>query len=81
MSAGELGRLRWRCRRGMKELDILLLDYLERHYPQAGLAPQQAFARILEMQDPDIHCLLVGRSATDDTEISDVIAVIRQSRY
>ena len=28
-----IGKLRWRCRRGMKELDLLTLGYLERHYP------------------------------------------------
>jgi antitoxin CptB len=76
----ELNKLRWRCRRGMKELDLLLLDYLERHYPQAGIIEQQAFARMLELQDPEIHSLLLGRSVTGDREISDVIAALRQFR-
>lgn len=69
------------CRRGMKELDVLLLEYLERHYPQACTEARQAFARILEMQDPDIHSLLLGKSGAEDREISNVIAVLRQSRY
>ena len=47
-----LGKLRWRCRRGMKELDLLTLSYLERHYPTASAAEQQAFADLLEVQDP-----------------------------
>jgi antitoxin CptB len=64
----------------MKELDLLLLDYLERHYPQADGLMQQAFARMLELQDPELHSLLLGRSATVDREISDVIAVLRQSQ-
>jgi antitoxin CptB len=64
----------------MKELDLLLLDYLERHYPQADPVAQQAFARMLELQDPDIHSLLLGRSVSGDREISDVIAVLRHSR-
>ncbi|HEX5055949.1 MAG TPA: succinate dehydrogenase assembly factor 2 [Gammaproteobacteria bacterium] len=76
----ELNRLRWLCRRGMKELDIVLLHYLDRHYARAGAAERLAFARLLEMQDPDIHALLLGRSFTKDTEISDVIAILRQSR-
>jgi succinate dehydrogenase flavin-adding protein (antitoxin of CptAB toxin-antitoxin module) len=60
---------------------VVLLDYLERHYPQANPVAQQAFARILELQDPDIHSLLLGRGTTNDMEISDVIAVLRQPHY
>lgn len=63
----------------MKELDLLLLGYLERQYPAAEPAARQAFARVLEMQDPDIYSLLLGRSHTADREISDVIAILRQS--
>jgi antitoxin CptB len=76
----ELNKLRWKCRRGMKELDLLLLEYLERHYLQADPVAQQAFTRILELQDPEIYSLLLGRSVTGDREISDVIGVLRQSR-
>lgn len=64
----------------MKELDLLLLDYLERHYPQADRISQQAFARMLELQDPELHSLLLGRSVSGDREISNVIAVLRQSQ-
>lgn len=74
----ELNKLRWMCRRGMRELDMLLLGYLERHYPEAEPAAQRAFARVLEMQDPDIYSLLMGRSQTQDREISYVIAILRQ---
>ncbi len=77
----ELKRLRWMCRRGMKELDLLLLGYLERHYQQADTATQRAFACMLEMQDPEIHALLLGGDRTQDRELSDVIAILRQSGH
>jgi antitoxin CptB len=77
----ELSKLRWRCRRGTKELDLLLLDYLERYYPRAGRIAQLAFTRMLELQDPEIYSLLLGGSVSGDREISDVIAVLRQSRF
>lgn len=32
----QIGKLRWRCRRGMKELDLLVLGYLDHHYPTAS---------------------------------------------
>jgi antitoxin CptB len=33
---GEIGKLRWRCRRGMRELDVLLSRYLDEEYRTAG---------------------------------------------
>ncbi|MCH6566140.1 MAG: succinate dehydrogenase assembly factor 2, partial [Proteobacteria bacterium] len=32
---GEKSRLRWLCRRGMKELDLAMSGYLENHYAKA----------------------------------------------
>ena len=56
----ELGRLRWRCRRGMKELDILLTRYLDDRYGTAGAGEQAAFEQLLEAQDPVIYAYCVG---------------------
>ena len=59
--AAELGRLRWRCRRGMKELDILLTRYLDRGYEVASAEEQAAFRRLLEVQDPLIYAYCLGQ--------------------
>ncbi len=56
-----VGRLRWRCRRGMRELDILLSGFLEREYPKLAPEQQQAFASLIECQDPDILDWLMDR--------------------
>jgi antitoxin CptB len=69
----EMARLRWRCRRGMKELDLLLLDYVERCYRNVNLDRQQAFRRLLSMPDPEILALLTGRSGTDDEYLAEII--------
>jgi len=69
----ELSRLRWRCRRGMRELDMLLLNYLDKHYLVAVPAEQRAFRRLLTTPDPDILALLTGRLITDDEHLSYVI--------
>ena len=49
------GRLRWRCRRGMKELDILLTRYMDERYGAASAEEQAAFRSLLEAQDPVIY--------------------------
>lgn len=71
-------RLRWLCRRGMKELDVLLSHYLEKHYPEAGPDDRSAFARLLERQDPDLYGLLLGMYQTDDPDEYRVIQHIRR---
>jgi antitoxin CptB len=58
--AADLGRLRWRCRRGMKELDILLTRYLDERYGAAAAEEQQAFQQLLESQDPFIFAYCLG---------------------
>ena len=65
----ELSRLRWRCRRGMRELDVLLMAYLENRYATAPETEQAAFRELLSLQDPDIHALLTGRLVADDASL------------
>lgn len=64
--AAELGRLRWRCRRGMKELDLLLVRWLDRRYAAASADERAAFGRLLQAQDPELVAwLLRGQPAPD----------------
>ena len=50
----EVSRLKWQCRRGMRELDVLLSDYLERRYGPAPDDEKAAFRRLLELSDPEL---------------------------
>ena len=72
-------RLRWLCRRGMKELDELLTRYLERAYDDAPAAEQAAFAELLSLQDPELYALLTGRTITEDPALAEVVARIRRT--
>ena len=79
-AVGELSRLRWRCRRGMRELDELLARYVERRLPQASPGERDAFASLLELPDPELFRYLVERPSTSapaDPTLIDVIARIR----
>lgn len=74
---GEDARLRWLCRRGTKELDVLLGRFLEHAHADAPPAVKRAFERLLECQDPELYALLSGRVRTDDPELADVVERIR----
>jgi antitoxin CptB len=65
------GRIRWRCRRGMRELDMLLEGWFERHFDREP-QHQQAFLALLECEDPDIWAWLIGH-AQPPAELADVI--------
>jgi len=53
--------VRWRCRRGMKELDVLLERFLERGYASLDKQERGVFARLLDQKDPDLLIWLTGR--------------------
>lgn len=73
------GQLRWRCRRGMRELDVLLERYLRELYPSAPAAEQQAFAALLEVPDPQLFAYVVQRETPVDPEWVHVIARLRDA--
>ena len=64
----------------MRELDVLLLHYLDQEYPSAAPADRAAFVRILELQDPELFGYLVGRTTPEDGTVRHVIARIRRDR-
>ncbi|MDH4072553.1 MAG: succinate dehydrogenase assembly factor 2 [Gammaproteobacteria bacterium] len=70
-------RLRWQCRRGMRELDVLLTAYLETHYDTAGESRKDAFRELLGLPDPELAGYLLAGERPDDDEVASVVAHIR----
>ena len=61
-----LGSLRWRCRRGMKELDVLLERVAQQLLPQASPADCRLLAELLALPDPLLEgYLLRGEPAAE----------------
>lgn len=76
-----LGRLRWRCRRGMKELDALLVDWLDAEWAAAEPARRAAFERLLESEDSDLWRWFTGRDAPSDAAERALVESIRNARH
>jgi antitoxin CptB len=70
-------QLRWQCRRGMRELDLLLIYYLDNNYPQASEDRKQAFQELLALPDPDLIGYLLGRQTPPDARLANVVSQIR----
>jgi len=76
---GEFDRVRWRCRRGLLELDLILARFLERHYAGLDLGQRQAFDRLLEAPDNDLLDLAMGRAEADSEAERKLVKLFRNS--
>lgn len=70
-------RLRWQCRRGMLELDVLLGNFLEEAYIHASKEDQQKFVELLECNDQELFMWLTGKETSNQPELIDIIGKIR----
>lgn len=75
--AATIGRLRWRCRRGTRELDRLLEGWIDTHASAADAGTLQSFAALLETQDPILWDWLAGRADPDDVHLLERVREIR----
>lgn len=76
--AAELRRLRWRGRRGMRELDQLFERWL-RHEFAASPEPRRAvFRRLLDCEDDRLWHWFMGHDAPDDAELAAMVETIRR---
>ena len=74
---GARGRLGWRCRRGMQELDLLLQRWLDLRFETASSAQRQSFARLLELPDPELARLLLKGGRALQPELQGLVEMLR----
>ena len=73
MDEVELKRLRWKCRRGLLELDLILGRYLERNTPDPRLA------ELLDLPDNDLLDIVMGRSDRYASHLKPLVAQLRNA--
>ena len=73
----ELRRLRWRCRRGMRELDRLLERYLDLAWPAASEAERGVFLRLLDCEDDRLWRWFLGHETPPDADLAVLVQRIR----
>jgi antitoxin CptB len=76
----EARRLLWRCRRGMKELDILLERFARDRYEAAPPEQKRAFARLLDLPDPCLADYLLGHATPEEPELARLTQLIATHR-
>lgn len=72
-------RLRWQCRRGMLELDLMLETFVENCYADLPIRTKQAFHQLLQCQDQYLLDYLMGQDVPNDKDVADVAKQVRDA--
>ncbi len=79
MTDAAFRKLEWRCRRGMKELDLLLLRYLRKHDGRANSDERATFVELLELPDPDLARYLIAGDVPSDPRQAALCRAVLES--
>jgi len=71
--------LRWRCRRGMLELDIIFNDFLDKAYDKLNQQQKQLLDQMLDYPDQLLFDLFLGNMISSDKEVSNFVTYIRHA--
>lgn len=69
-------RLRWACRRGMLELDVLFLPFVEEAYDELTDEQQAVFRRLITCDDPDLFAWFMGHQSCPDPEMAEMVRLM-----
>lgn len=75
----QISRLRWRCRRGMLELDLFLQAFLDRGYGRLSEAEKEHFYQLLDLGDQDLLEVLMLQKQPEDSALNDIVQAIRST--
>ena len=77
MDGRDRERIRWHCRRGMLELDLVLSAFLRRHFENLDAEGLEAFTSLLARTDPELLDLVMGHDEAGTAGERKVLALIR----
>ncbi|MCL5041414.1 MAG: succinate dehydrogenase assembly factor 2 [Gammaproteobacteria bacterium] len=72
----ELKRLFWHSRRGMLELDVLLVPFLQEAYSALSKDDQARYRQLLECEDQDMFGWFMQRSEPEDPDLKRIVRII-----
>ena len=82
LDASELGKLRWRCRRGLLENDLFIERFFSRHGDDLTARHAGALGGLMELADNDLLDLLLQRKEPDasmNKDMREVLGMLRSS--
>ena len=77
ISIDDLSKIKWRCRRGMLELDLMLNSFFERCYSELSKEEKVTFTNLLAIEDPTLFAWLLGHEEVNEQAFQSIVAMIR----
>ncbi|MEM7053678.1 MAG: succinate dehydrogenase assembly factor 2 [Pseudomonadota bacterium] len=77
LDSANIAKLRWRCRRGMRELDVLFSNWLESSFEYSSAEQQAAFIALLEREDDQLWSWLAGRDEPDQPDLREIVSLLQ----
>ena len=74
MDAVAQNRLKWKCRRGLLELDLVLRDFVDRRLDEEDVSELNA---LLDLEDNELWAIVSGRSDRFDARFGGIVARLR----
>ncbi len=78
LSESEKKRVYWASRRGMLELDLVLVPFFEQCFDDLSEQDQQRFVKLLEEEDTDLFAWFLGRVTPEDEDLAAIVAKINR---
>lgn len=69
-------RLFWHSRRGMLELDVLLIPFLKEAYRELPKEDQERYQQLLSCEDPDLFSWFMQKDIPDNPDLARIVKII-----
>jgi succinate dehydrogenase flavin-adding protein (antitoxin of CptAB toxin-antitoxin module) len=73
----DFDRIRWRCRRGLLELDLILKRFLDNHFDRLDARQRDLFNQLLDESDNDLLDWALGRGGPYDPRYRPLVELLR----
>ena len=73
----QLERVRWRCRRGLLELDLVLQRFVDEYYARLGEAERREFETLLDLSDNELWDMIALRKKPESPGPKDILSLLQ----
>jgi antitoxin CptB len=73
----QLERVRWRCRRGLLELDLVLQRFVDEYYAKLGVAERRQFETLLDLSDNELWDMIALRKKHENNSLERVLSLLQ----
>jgi antitoxin CptB len=73
----QLERVRWRCRRGLLELDLVLQRFVDEYYAKLGVAERRQFETLLDLSDNELWDMIALRKKQGNNGLQRILSLLQ----